>query len=219
MKLYSKGENYELYHGDMLEVLDTFEDNSIDCIITDPPYELNFMGKSWDNTGVVFQKETWEKCLRVLKPGGYLLCFGATRNFHRVFCAIEDAGFEARDVITWLFSTGMPKGQDLGKSIEAKLTLGSANTKDFKNLDGDKIISKASGYSKMQFDQGNRPEHYTGKQSVTNVKLSNPIAIEFDGWNSTLKPAYEPIMVARKPFKGSLTQNVIDYGVGGAQYW
>ena len=213
--IFEENENYTLHLGNCLDILDTFEENSIDCIITDPPYEIGFMGCKWDNTGIVYRKETWEKCLRVLKPGGYLLCFGAPRNFHRVFCAIEDAGFEIRDTIMWIFGEGFPKGQDLGKSIEAKLTVGSSNTKDFKHLNGDKIISKSTGYSKMNFDHGNRPEHYTGKETTTNVKLSNPIAKQYEGWNSALKPAYEPIMVARKPFKGSLTENVINRGVGG----
>ena len=214
-EIFYENDKVKLINGDMLSALDEIDGNSIDCIITDPPYELNFMGKGWDNTGIVFQPTTWEKCLRVLKPGGYLLCFGASRNFYRVFCAIEDAGFEIRDTIMWLYGSGFPKGQDLGKSIEAKLTLGSANTKDFKYLDGDKIITRATGYNKMQFEQGDRPKHYTGKESVTNVKLSNPIALEFDGWNSALKPAYEPIIMARKPCESSLTDNVIKYGVGG----
>lgn len=103
MEPYSKTENYSLYLGNMLDVLDTIDENSIDSIITDPPYELNFMGKGWDNAGVSFNKETWEKCLRVLKPGGYLLAFGGSRTYHRIACAIEDAGFEIRDTIMWLY--------------------------------------------------------------------------------------------------------------------
>lgn len=102
MEPYSKTENYSLYLGNMLDVLDTIDENSIDSIITDPPYELNFMGKGWDNAGVSFNKNTWEKCLRVLKPGGYLIAFGGSRTYHRIACAIEDAGFEIRDTIMWL---------------------------------------------------------------------------------------------------------------------
>jgi DNA modification methylase len=93
----------EVILGNMLDVLDTIEDNSIDAIVCDPPYEINFMGRGWDNSGIAFQKETWEKCLRVLKPGGYLVAFGACRTSHRITCAIEDAGFEIRDTLQWVF--------------------------------------------------------------------------------------------------------------------
>lgn len=95
----------QIINGDMLEELDKMQENTIDVIITDPPYELNFMGKGWDNAGVSFNKETWEKCLRVLKPGGYLLAFGGSRTFHRIACAIEDGGFEIRDTIMWLYGS------------------------------------------------------------------------------------------------------------------
>ena len=103
ISLYSEGKNYKLYNGNMLEMLDVIEPNSIDAIVTDPPYELGFMSKSWDSSGIAFQKETWEKCLKVLKPGGYLLAFGGSRTSHRIACAIEDAGFEIRDTIMWLY--------------------------------------------------------------------------------------------------------------------
>ena len=104
MELYSKIDGkYKLYHGDMVDMGDVIAPNSIDAVITDPPYELGFMGKSWDSSGIAFQKETWEKCLKALKPGGYLLAFGGSRTFHRIACAIEDAGFEIRDTIMWLY--------------------------------------------------------------------------------------------------------------------
>ena len=93
----------QIINGDMLKELDKIQENTIDAIVTDPPYELNFMGKGWDNAGVSFNKETWAKCLRVLKPGGYLLAFGGSRTFHRIACAIEDGGFEIRDTIMWIY--------------------------------------------------------------------------------------------------------------------
>lgn len=156
MKLYSKGENYVLIHGDMLNMAEVIKSNTIDAIVCDPPYELNFMGKGWDNAGVSFQPDTWKKCYEALKPGGYLLAFGGTRTFHRIACAIEDAGFEIRDTIMWLYGSGFPKSMNIGKK-----------------LDG------------------------------------------WNGWGTALKPAYEPIIVARKPFKGSCVANVMEYGVGG----
>ena len=117
MQLFSEGKSYKLYEGSMLDMLEVIEPNSIDAIVTDPPYELGFMNKNWDNSGIAFQKDTWEKCLQVLKPGGYLLSFGAPRNLHRVACAIEDAGFEIRDTICWLYGSGFPKSMNIGKSV------------------------------------------------------------------------------------------------------
>ena len=157
------------YLGDCLEVMDKLEADSIDAIITDPPYELDFMGKGWDNAGVSFNKETWVKCLRLLKPGGYLLAFGGSKTFHRIACAIEDAGFEIRDTIMWIYGSGFPKSMNISNVIEAK-------------------------------------------------NKYNPVdssAKQWSGWGTCLKPAFEPIIVARKPFKGSLVDNILEHGVGG----
>ena len=126
--LYSEGKSYKLYHGNMLDMLEVIEPNSIDAVVTDPPYELNFMNKGWDRSGIAFQQETWEKCFTVLKPGGHLLAFGGTRTYHRIACAIEDAGFEIRDTIMWLYGSGFPKSMSISKGIEAKETYGVAGT-------------------------------------------------------------------------------------------
>lgn len=217
MSIYIKNEVYELRQGTMQEELETLEDNSIDSIVTDPPYELNFMSKSWDNTGVAFQKETWEKCLRVLKPGGYLLAFGGSRTYHRIACAIEDAGFEIRDTIMWIYGSGFPKSMNIGKAVEGKLTIGSANTKDFKKLNGSKVQSGNWGMSKMAKDFGHRPENYDedGHMRLDKVDYQTEEGERWDGYGTALKPAFEPIIVARKPFNGSLVDNVLTYGVGG----
>lgn len=117
-KLYAENESYKLYNGTMQEVIDNeIAENSIDCVVTDPPYELNFMSKGWDRSGVAFQKETWQRCFKALKPGGHLLAFGGTRTFHRIACAIEDAGFEIRDTIMWLYGSAMPKATNVGKIL------------------------------------------------------------------------------------------------------
>lgn len=114
--------NYKLYNGDCIEILKELESNSIDSIVTDPPYELGFMGKKWDNTGIAFNIELWEEVLRVLKPGGHLLAFSATRTYHRMAVAIEDAGFEIRDMIEWVYGSGFPKSLNVAKQCE-KLNL------------------------------------------------------------------------------------------------
>ena len=95
-------------------------DNSIDAVVTDPPYELGFMGKKWDSTGIAYSVEMWSEVLRVLKPGGHLLAFGGTRTYHRMTCAIEDAGFEIRDCIQWIYGSGFPKSMDISKAIDKK---------------------------------------------------------------------------------------------------
>ena len=120
MELYSEAEAYKLYYGDMLDLDQVIKPNSIDSIITDPPYELNFMGKGWDKSGIAFDSESWRKCYEVLKPGGYLLAFGGSRTFYRIACAIEDAGFEIRDTIMWLYGSGFPKALNIGLAIDQK---------------------------------------------------------------------------------------------------
>lgn len=117
MRLYSETEQYKLYNGNMLDMLEVIAPNSIDSIVCDPPYELNFMCKGWDNSGIAFDKNAWRKCYDVLKDGGYLLAFGGSRTFHRIACAIEDAGFEIRDTIMWLYGSGFPKSMNIGKTL------------------------------------------------------------------------------------------------------
>ena len=140
MKLYSENENYKLYQGTMLDMLEVIEPQTIDSIITDPPYELNFMGKGWDNSGIAFQPETWQKCYEVLKPGGYLLAFGGSRTFHRIACAIEDAGFEIRDTIMWLYGSGFPKSMDISKNLDKRN--GRNYNEDFRKYINEKRIEK-----------------------------------------------------------------------------
>ena len=107
----------KILQGNCLDVLKTLDDNSIDSIVTDPPCELGFMGKSWDSTGIANSVEMWKEALRVLKPGGHLLSFSGTRTYHRMACAIEDAGFEIRDMIEWVYGSGFPKSLNVGKQV------------------------------------------------------------------------------------------------------
>lgn len=169
---------------------------SIDAIVCDPPYELGFMNKSWDSTGIAFKKETWQNCFEVLKPGGYLLAFGGSRTYHRIACAIEDAGFEIRDCVMYLYGTGFPKSCNIGLAIDKK----------------NGVESEVVGVGKS----GCNSRAYQSEKPTTagnyDIKKSQN---EWQGWGTCLKPAYEPIIVARKPFKGSVVDNIIKYRVGG----
>lgn len=200
MDIYAENGQYKLYHGNMLDMLDVIDVESVDSIVTDPPYELNFMNKGWDNSGVAFQKGTWEKCFKVLKPGGYLLAFGGSRTFHRIACAIEDAGFEIRDTIMWIYGSGFPKSMNIGLAIDKKNGVESIDTG---------IISPNgrpnSNKTNTLFEHGMVGKDFSIKQARN----------EWQGWGTALKPSYEPIIVARKPCDGSVTENVMKYGVGG----
>ena len=150
MKLYSENENYKLYQGNMLDMLEVIEPNTIDSLVTDPPYELNFMGKGWDNSGIAFQSDTWKKCYEVLKPGGYLLAFGGSRTFHRIACAIEDAGFEIRDTIMWLYGSGFPKSMNIGLAIDKKNGIDNRTGNIVKGVGSNNTNSMKNGLSESQ---------------------------------------------------------------------
>lgn len=196
---FTENDNYVLYQGKMQDVIDNeLKEKSVDCIVTDPPYELNFMNKGWDNSGVAFQKETWEKCLKVLKPGGYLLAFGGTRTYHRIACAIEDAGFEIRDCIMWLYGSGFPKSMNLGLKMDKKQGCPDR---------GHRIAVANRCHPDGTIEpNGENLQPYEPKTELGE---------KWNGWGTALKPAYEPVIVARKPFTGSLVDNVLEYGVGG----
>ena len=217
--LYSEGEAYKLYQGSMLDMLDVIEPNSIDAIVTDPPYELGFMGKSWDSTGIAFQIETWRKCFDVLKPGSYLLAFGGSRTFHRIACAIEDAGFEIRDTIMWLYGSGFPKSMNMGLAVDKKngveSELGGVKPghEGFvgRTTNGDTNFQGGmAGFDRPWMHDNEKREAYHYKKLPTSED-----AKQWDGWGTALKPAYEPVIVARKPFDGSCVDNILKYGVGG----
>ena len=219
MELFSESQSHKLYQGNMLDMLEVIEPNSIDAIVTDPPYELNFMGKGWDRSGIAFQKETWEKCLKVLKPGGYLLAFGGSRTSHRIACAIEDAGFEIRDCIQWIYGSGFPKSMNIGLAIDKKngveSELGGVKPghQDFVNrtTNGDtRFEDGMSGFDRPWMHDEEKREAYHYEKLPTSEE-----AKRWQGFGTALKPAYEPIIVARKPCEGSCVDNVLKYGVGG----
>jgi len=259
-----------LLKGNCLELLAEMPDNSVDSIVTDPPYELGFMGKSWDNSGIAYNVELWSQVLRVLKPGGHLLAFGGSRTYHRLASAVEDAGFEIRDQIMWLYGSGFPKSLDVSKAIDKnngepnrllKFTEWMRTTGlKAKELDaatgtnmGGHYLTTASQpaiptvelWGKIRPLIADVPEwvdelvqRIEAEREVVGTKDSNLLAVapgqnndrsattlnitapstpeaqQWEGWGTALKPAHEPIVVARKPLIGTVATNVLTYGTG-----
>lgn len=262
----------KVLQGDCLEVLKTLEDNSVDSIVTDPPYELGFMGKSWDSTGIANNKEMWAECLRVLKPGGHLLAFSGTRTYHRMAVAIEDAGFEVRDMIEWVYGSGFPKSLNIGKAVDKNkgrlsygldklqnvlnaerkqkgLTLKDMNimwgAPENSGLAAHKLCDKSqpqfitreqmdildrewglkSKYAEI-YEEAEREFIGLGKAGLTAGTIANFAGekefditkgtSEFEGWGTALKPAHEPICMARKPLsEPTVASNCLKWGTGG----
>ena len=248
--------------GNCLDTLKTLETASVDSIVTDPPYELGFMGKSWDNSGIAYNQDLWAECLRVLKPGGHLLAFSGSRTYHRMVVAIEDSGCEIRDQIMWLYGSGFPKSLDVSKAIDKSqrgnrvieligvlldegATLKELGEKSqipslessyrdwvsgghrpeerswerllsglgFSEKDGLDIISRKT----VSLGGGNAYSFRKGEKrnwEIKEIAPSTAAAKQWDGWGTALKPAHEPIVVARKPLIGTVANNVLTYGTG-----
>jgi DNA modification methylase len=264
--------------GDCLEVLRTLEPASIDAIVTDPPYELAFMGRAWDASGIAFSVDLWREALRVLKPGGHLLAFGGTRTYHRMTCAIEDAGFEVRDCLMWVYGSGFPKSLDVSKAIDKIDRIGpiEARARTFT------AWMRSTGITAQQVNEATSSfmgSHYLTDKSQPAVATAElfdklrpllpPVPDEIEelvrsrtvesenmkrravvrsgvpkgkssgvygdfsedkydytspytdaakawsGWGTALKPAWEPIVLARKPLEGTVAGNVLKHGIGG----
>jgi DNA modification methylase len=232
-----------LHLGDCIEVLAAMEAVSVDAVVCDPPYGLEFMNRSWDSfkpsnariraradgrtnpaegksvtvtpeayvAGQPFQAwcQQWaSECLRVLKPGGYLLAFGGTRTYHRLACGIEDAGFEVRDSMHWIYGSGFPKSLDVSKAIDKA----AGAERKVIGLSPDSYNRSASSW---QADDG-APHGMVGRSEGKRM-LTAPAtgdAGRWEGWGTALKPAHEPVVVARKPFTGTVAANVLAYGTG-----
>jgi site-specific DNA-methyltransferase (adenine-specific) len=198
-----------LYLGDCREVLATLDAESIDAVVCDPPYGLKFMGNDWDHSvpGIGF----WTRALRVAKPGAHLLAFGGTRTFHRLAVAIEDAGWQIRDCVMWVYGTGFAKMGDVGKQIDK-----AAGAK--REVVGTKCGQP--GYSLAHQGAGGifcgradgSLDNSEGECAITTP--ATPEAAKWTGWSAGLKPAWEPIILARKPLAGIIAQNVLKYGTG-----
>lgn len=278
-----KNEDAQLIHGDCLEVLKGMPDNSVDSIVTDPPYGLSFMGKKWDYD--VPDQAIWEECLRVLKPGGHLLAFAGTRTQHRMAARIEDAGFEIRDMIAWVYGSGFPKSMDVSKAIDKarvediepirRVCRAVRTAMDAKGLKSKHLVQHFGGCHPRLIDHwaardtdsqpslptweqwetlrnvlgldgthdaevlrlnGRKGQHgdtwrnaevigvhegmrmgfgeYRFKAIDGTIRKASDTARQWQGWGTALKPALEPITVARKPFKGTVADNVLERGTG-----
>ena len=268
-----------ILRGNCLDTLKTLADCSIDSIVTDPPYELGFMGKSWDNSGIAYSQDLWRECLRVLKPGGHLLAFSGSRTYHRMTVAIEDAGFEIRDQIMWLYGSGFPKSLDVSKAIDKSDATEARRKRDLRFTEWmrstgitSKQIDEATGTSmgghylssasqpavataemfdllrphlphvpaeieEMVRQRTIESENYKRREVVGTRRqrgtpngvapfntASSPVeeltvpatpeAQRWQGWGTALKPAHEPICVARKPLTGTVASNVLEWGTG-----
>jgi DNA modification methylase len=279
---------WKLLHGDCRDQLATIPDNSIDAIVTDPPYELGFMGKSWDASGIAYNPTVWTECLRVLKPGGHLLAFSGSRTYHRMAVAIEDAGFQIRDQIMWVYGSGFPKSLDISKAIDKSDAAEEQRQRRFRFT----AWVRSTGLTAKQIDEATQTmmgSHYTthptqpaimttehldavrhligdvpdwveqesrirsvesknfasreviGSKKLPDAKVvrlgfvgetyngdlagamrdipvTAPATAEaevWEGWGTALKPAHEPIVLARKPLVGTVAENVLRFGVGG----
>ncbi|CAB4141900.1 DNA methylase N-4/N-6, partial [uncultured Caudovirales phage] len=277
---------YEIHNAECLAFMRTLPSNHVDAIVTDPPYELGFMGKTWDKSGIANNVEMWAEALRILKPGGHLLAFSGSRTYHRMTCAIEDAGFEVRDQIMWVYGSGFPKSMDVSKAIDKMDAAEEQKARRFRFT----AWVKAQGVTAKQIDEATGTmmgNHYTThptqpaimtrehledcrhlfvevpdwiekecdirsvesknfaerevvgynvgvdttKQSIacasaaqgfeTSTRREFAIttanteeARRWQGWGTSLKPAHEPICVARKPLEGTVARNVLTWGTG-----
>jgi site-specific DNA-methyltransferase (adenine-specific) len=203
-----KGDGWKVLAGSCLDRLLELEDCSIDAVVTDPPYELGFMGKSWDSSGIAYNVEVWRQCLRVLKPGGHILAFGGSRTWHRLAVAIEDAGFELRDSIAWIYGSGFPKSLDVSKAIDKAF---GAERQRIELIGGALNSGTANGWNGSS-------EHSISAPLAGTRQVDQPItddAQKWQGWGTALKPAFEPVVVGRKPLTGTVAANVLEWGVGG----
>jgi len=272
---------FTIHNGNCIDVMRSMPDNSVDSIVTDPPYELGFMGKSWDSSGIAFNVEVWTEALRVLKPGGHLLAFSGSRTYHRMAVAIEDAGFQIRDQIMWIYGSGFPKSLDVSKAIDKSsgenrqrqlqftewmrstgITASQINEATDSNMGNHYLTDKqqpaiatADLFDKLRPYLPEVPEYIErlvaertgiewtayvnrevvgvdvrynepsgivgvgqGERQLIERKITNaatPEAQQWAGWGTALKPAHEPIVLARKPLIGTVAANVLEFGTGG----
>ena len=232
-------ENYSLYLGDNIQWLKTLPNDSVDSVLTDPPYGLTsivkrfgkanskdaqygtdgvfkrsskgFMGKEWDSD--VPSVEFWREVYRILKPGGHILSFGGTRTYHRMATSIEDAGFEIRDQLQWIYASGFPKSHNIGKAIDSQIITGKSNPKSINVCELNKTDGKIIKTSQPNNGILGQKKNIIKKIGAT---LESESAQKWQEWGTGLKPANEPICLARKPIsERTIALNVIKHGTGG----
>jgi site-specific DNA-methyltransferase (adenine-specific) len=191
---------FVVHHGDCREVMATLDAESVDAVVCDPPYGLSFMGKGWDHG--IPGEEFWTQALRVAKPGAHLLAFGGTRTYHRLACAIEDAGWEIRDCVMWVYGSGFPKSHDVSKAIDKAAGAEREVVGVHRHAHFNKYRSQAATYG-------------TPTNNTEETAPATAAARQWSGWGTALKPAWEPIIVARKPLVGTVAENVLTHGTGG----
>lgn len=196
-----------IVNANCLDAMKEMDDNSVDSIVTDPPYGLAFMGKKWDYD--VPSVAIWIEALRVLKPGGHLLAFAGSRTYHRMAVNIEDAGFEIRDQIMWIYGSGFPKSLNISKAIDKHL--GAEREMIRKPYSPQQMLMK-DGQNERPWQNKARE---LGYHETMSDKPASPEAQQWDGWGTQLKPAHEPIVLARKPVEGTITENVLEHSTGG----
>ena len=198
----------QLILNDCLVAMKEMADNSVDSIVTDPPYGLSFMNKKWDYD--VPSVEIWKEALRVLKPGGHLLAFAGSRTYHRLAINVEDAGFEIRDQIMWIYGSGFPKSLNISKAIDKaegveSEVIGVGHSGAPETHQTSYNMSRGAGTEKR--------DNFGGEYDIT--KATSAKAKDWEGWGTALKPAHEPVVVARKPLDGTVVENVLEHGTGG----
>jgi site-specific DNA-methyltransferase (adenine-specific) len=193
---------WNIYHGDCREVMAKLDAESVDSIVSDPPYGLSFMGKGWDHgvPGVEF----WAEALRVAKPGAHLLAFGGTRTYHRLACAIEDAGWEIRDCVMWVYGSGFPKSHDVSKAIDKAA-----------GAEREKVPATGGLHKNRNLNDDGWSKIGEVEPTMDSASPATAAARQWSGWGTALKPAWEPIIVARKPLCGTVAENVLKHGTGG----
>ncbi len=201
-----------LHLGDCVDVMRGMAENSVDAVVCDPPYGLSFMGKKWDYD--VPSEDAWRECLRVLKPGAHLLSFAGTRTHHRLACGIEDAGFEIRDMIAWVYGSGFPKSLDVSKAIDKaaggkREVVGQRTSAYGTDTATGGRASRKKGGAGLWVGKEAKSVPLTGGAPATDE------AKRWHGWGTALKPALEPVCVARKPLTGTVAANVTEWGTGG----
>lgn len=202
---------HNINHADIKDWASNYKGELFDGILCDPPYELGFMGKSWDSSGIAFDAEMWSGIFKLLKPGGHLLAFSGSRTYHRMAVAIEDAGFEIRDMIEWVYGSGFPKSLNIGKAVDKiqgneREVVGYAKSNpDLRDVG--RISKETTGIDKLSFGQAQG-----AKRQQTPIDKGTS---EWEGYGTALKPAHEPCVLARKPIDGTVANNCLKYGTGG----